>query len=607
MSQPAPAAAPATDTDAVARAAAVVDLGLAACDAYHREDLAARLQAARRTLTDPGIHVVVAGEFKKGKSSLVNALLGAAVCPVDDDAATALPTYVRYGEQVEAALLHPGDPPRQEPVPIDRIREHVVAEGEFDPAPELAGVVVRLPRTMLAGGLVVVDTPGVGGIASAHARASLAAISMADAVVFVTDASQELTGAELDFLTQARKLCADVVCVVTKTDFYPAWRTVRDLDQRHLAALGDVPLLTVSSALRQRAVRGNDAQLNTESGFPALVDYVTKRVSDGGLAKVASAAAAEVVAVCRQIEASFEAEQATLSDPQATALVVQRLQSAKQRAESLRSAAARWQQTLGDGVGDLTSDIDHDLRRRIREVIVESDEAIELADPADAWAEVSDWLQTRVSEDVLANYVLLRDRAARLSAQVAEHFQDASGEVLDRLEVFNPNAVLSGSRLEAKVDLERLGVGKQAMTMLRSSYGGMIMFTMLGSLAGLTLGPISLGIGLVMGRQGLREERRRHLQQRRSQARNAVRKYCDDVSFAIGKDSRDTLRRIQRQLRDHYTARAEELNRSNAQALQQANETAQRGEADRAARLKDVGAELDRLRALRSRAATVRG
>ncbi len=603
MSEPTTAA----EADAIARAAAVVDLGLRACTAYQREDLAARLEVARGTLSDPGIHIVVAGEFKKGKSSLVNALLGASVCPVDDDAATALPTYIRHGESVEAALIHSGEPASYEPIPFDQVRAYAVRE-EADGSPQqLDGVLVRLPRSMLAGGLVIVDTPGVGGLGSAHARASLAAISMADAVIFVTDASQELTRAELDFLAQARRLCDSVVCAITKTDFYPAWRVIRDLDLEHLRALGEIPLLPLSSALRLLAVKGNDATLNTESGFPALVDFVTRRVTEGGLSRVAAAAAAEVVAACRQIEAQFEAEQAALSDPQASAALVARLTTAKQRAEALRTAASRWQLTLADGIADLTADIDHDLRRRIREVIQEADEAVELADPADTWPEVTDWLQSRIAEDVLANYVLLRDRAAGLSSQVADHFQDASGEVLDRLEVFNPEAVLSAARLEAKGDQERLGVGKQAMTMLRSSYGGMIMFTMLGSLAGLTLGPISLGIGLVMGRQGLREERRRHLQQRRAQAKNAVRKYCDDVSFSIGKDSRDTLRRIQRQLRDHYTARAEELNRSNVTALQAAAEAVQRSEAERTARLKDVGAELARLRELRSRAMQERG
>src|SRR5262249_61059798 len=112
------------------------------------------------------------------------------------------------------------------------------------------------------------DAPGLGGRGSTHAAASLAAISMADAVLFVTDASQELTRPEADFLPRAQQLCGTVAVVLTKTDFYPAWRTVRDLDRRHLQGLGDVPLMAVSSPLRAHAVQTNDTALNEESGFP---------------------------------------------------------------------------------------------------------------------------------------------------------------------------------------------------------------------------------------------------------------------------------------------------------------------------------------------------
>ncbi len=116
---------------------------------------------------------------------------------------------------------------------------------------------------MLAGGLVLVDTPGLGGLASTHAAASLTASATADALLFVTDASQELTAAELTFLRRARELCPAVMCVLTKTDFYPAWRKVRDLDRAHLAAaLPDVSLVAVSSTLRTLAVRGGDPDLN---------------------------------------------------------------------------------------------------------------------------------------------------------------------------------------------------------------------------------------------------------------------------------------------------------------------------------------------------------
>jgi hypothetical protein len=109
----------------------------------------------------------------------------------------------------------------------------------------------------------------------------------------------------------------------------------------------------------------------------------------------------------------------------------------------------------------------------------------------------------------------------------------------------------------------------------------------------------------MMGRAGLREEKKRQLAQRQAQAKNAVRKYCDEVSFVMGKDSRDTLRRIQRQLRDHYGDRAAEIQRSTAQALAAANEAARTSESQRTSRLRDVDAELARVRTLRERAAAV--
>src|SRR5690606_23267409 len=186
----------------------------------------------------------------------------------DDDVATAVPTYVRHGAEPSAYLLLEGDPPGREPVAMDGFREYAMENGlRVSPSgTPVAGVEVRLPRKLLANGLVLVDTPGVGGLGSLHAAASLAAIAMADAVVFVTDASQELTASEVEFLRQARSLCSTVVCVLTKTDFYPAWRKIRDLNAGHLSRVGGIDIITVSSSLRSRAAKLNDAALNTESG-----------------------------------------------------------------------------------------------------------------------------------------------------------------------------------------------------------------------------------------------------------------------------------------------------------------------------------------------------
>ncbi|SNR35217.1 Dynamin family protein [Haloechinothrix alba] len=599
--------------DAVARAAALVDLGLRACEAFERPDLAARLERVQSGLADPAVHVVVVGEFKQGKSSLVNALVGANACPVDDDVATAVPTYVRHGEQPSAELIVEGSPPLRQPVALQELRRRVI---ERDPAGAasgadeelaLAGAEVRLPRTLLSSGLVLVDTPGVGGLGSAHAAASLAAASMASALIFVTDASQELTRSELDFLHKARDMCGTVACALTKIDFYPHWRRIRDLDVEHLREHGDVPCFPVSSRLRSAAAEAGDTELNTESGYPALVSFLTEHVGASAAHRVAADAAADVAAVCTQLEARFEAERAALADPAEAQRVVSELTAVKERIATLKSTAAKWNQTLSDGVTDLNSDVEHDLRRRIRTVIAEADDVIEESDPADTWTEMEAWLRCRVSHELLANYALLRDRSTALGEEVGEHFREASGDVLDRIAVPDPELQLAGARVEHKIELAKMKVGKQAMVALKSAYSGAIMFVMLGTLTGVTLGPIALGIGLVMGGKGLREEKKRQRANRQKQAQNAVRRYCDEVSFVMGKDSKDTLRTIQRQLRDHYTGLAEELDRSNAQALQRASDAASHTRDERDRRLADIDAELGRLRQLRERAMEVVG
>jgi len=592
---------------ATVNAATVVDLGIQACEAYDRPDLATRLKVAKRRLADPVVHVVVVGEFKQGKSSLVNAVVGGTICPVDDDVATALPTYVRHGPEPTAALIYDEDPPRREPIAVEDVRKWVVEHSPLvDPAQRPSGVEVRVPRKLLSAGLVLVDTPGVGGLGSAHAAASLAAAAMADALIFVTDTAQELTRSEVQFLRQAGELCDTAVCVLTKTDLYPYWRKIRDLDVGHLRREGiDIPVLPVSSALRSRAIATNDTALNAESGYPELVKFLTERVSGGVSGRLASEAAAEVAAVCTQLEAQFEAERAAQADPASARQVVDHLSEVKQRVEALKAAAARWNVTLNDGIADLNADVDHDLRRRIRTVTQEADQAIEETDPADTWSEMTSWLESRVAHELLANYTFLKDRATLLSEEVAEHFREASGEVLDHIAVPNPTPMLAKAQVDHKIELAKMKIGKQAMVALKSAYGGAIMFVMLGAMTGITLGPIGLGIGLVMGRKGLRDEKKRQRTARQNQAKNAVRRYCDEVSFVMGKHSRDTLRRIQRQLRDHYTALAEELNRSNAEALQSATEALRRTQAEREQRIRDLDAELTRLRTLRKQAMAV--
>jgi predicted GTPase len=161
-------------------------------------------------------------------------------------------------------------------------------------------VEVGLPHRMLRTGLAMVDTPGVGGLDSAHGFLTLGALRYAKGVVFVTDAAQELTAPELAFLRTAVERCPTTAVVVTKIDLYPHWRRIVELDRQHLARAGlDLPMIAVSSILRLRAVQ--DPELNAESGFSELVTFLARDVVARTRERSARTAAVEVDFVASQL------------------------------------------------------------------------------------------------------------------------------------------------------------------------------------------------------------------------------------------------------------------------------------------------------------------
>ncbi|MBV8932806.1 MAG: dynamin family protein, partial [Kutzneria sp.] len=324
----------------------VVDIALKATTAYDRPDLGIRLQQARSRLVADGVRVLVVGEFKQGKSQLINAVVNAPVCPVDDDIATTVPTIVRHAQEPGVTLVRESDDgeghAERRQASIDRIADHVSDWGNPSNRQRLSYVEVGIPRSILATGLTLVDTPGVGGLGSMHGAATMAVLPTADAVLFVSDAAGEYTATELEFLEQAMRVCPTVVCVLTKSDLYPEWRRIAELDRRHLAAAGvEAELVPVSSTLRLHAVRTDDHTLNGESGFPKLLDLLRGRILARSEQLARHAAAHDVLAVTEQLSTTMGAELAALQDPARAQAVVAELARAQQRVDQLRQQSAR--------------------------------------------------------------------------------------------------------------------------------------------------------------------------------------------------------------------------------------------------------------------------
>ncbi|MDT8916093.1 isoniazid inducible protein IniA [Amycolatopsis sp. PS_44_ISF1] len=566
----------------------VLDETLDACRTHGREDLALRLRR-RRDRPSGGARVAVLGFPKQGKGYLVNAVLNAPVCAVGDAPTPAVPVEIGYAAEPAAALIGHAD--ERIPVAVERMSGEVGAR----PAGSLRRVEVGVPRELLSAGLVLVDTPAVGEPRSARTAAALDVLADADAVVLVSDATTPLSPAELALAHHVRTWCPHVVLALTKIDVCPSWRAVAEADRAALSGAGiDAPVLPVSATVRQAAAKTGDQELNARSGFPELLSWIAEQVarpaerSDALLAAVSvRAAAAELVETLRT--RAEVAGQGTGVDQ--TTL----LHRAQRKADELRRRNTRWQNLLSDEIADLLSDAEYDLRERTRHIVETIDETFDRGDPAKVWDEFGPWLDEELAKAVETNYTWAADRAEWIAQAVTVSF----GEQYDLpdLRLADSGADLIGEVRRPRI--ERFKVGQKLFTGLRGSYGGVLMFGLVTSLAGLPLiNPISLSAGAAFAAKTISDEGGMRRQRRQAVAKMTAQRHVDDVYLRFSKDCRDAIRGAQRKLRDHFTALADEL----SEQLARERETIIAGSAERERRTMRLRREIERLASLHQRA-----
>lgn len=607
-----PTTPPATPAESPARASAralLDDLG-AVVDLAGRADLAARLATTRERVADPRARVVVVGEFRQGKSHLVNSLLGIPVCAVGDDVTTRVPTVVAHAPEARA-VVHTtgpgGDEPGEHPVEPADLEGVLTGTSPVPGGGELVRAEVGVPHPLLAEGLVLVDTPGAGGAGSRHAGLALGLLPTADAVLFLSDASQEYTEPELAFLQQVLALCPTVGCLLTKIDLYPQWREIGAADRAHLDAAGiSASLVAVSGVLRDHALRAKDAELNRESGFPDLLTFLRHRVVGRAETLVRTAVGLDVTSVTEHLTMALRTEVAALRDPAVGERVMGELAEAKARAEELQQRSARWQTTLNDGATDLLNDLEHDLRDRMRRVTASAEQAVDAVDPGQTWEEYSGWLEDEVVRAVCDNFVWAHERAVWLAETVGDHFAEVQEVALPELDLTSTEGVLEPVTALGAMDPGRLKASQKLLVGMRGSYGGVLMFGMVTSLLGLALvNPISIGAGVLLGTKAYKDDKEQRLTRRRAEAKQATRRFIDEVVFQVNKQSKDRLRGVQRQLRDHFTVVAAQTLRSLNDSLAAGRAAAGTAEKDRTARAAELDRQLRTLGELRARAAAL--
>jgi GTPase SAR1 family protein len=293
---------------------AVVDRLTERCSALDLGEPPEALAVLRRKLADGEHRVLVCGEAKRGKSCLVNAMIGEDLLPRDLDVATCQPFAVRRRERRGFRLRFEDGSSRE--IGADELAAYgsqVLAdrgEAATVEAP-LRWIEVDVAARFLPDRVAVIDLPGLGTLHAAHAEVTRRFVPLADAVIFVLDSGQPLGRREIEHLEALLEVTSRIFCVQTKIDQHDreSWEQTLRRNEAILAErlgdrLPDARVWPVSStnllAAATAADQGADALLFV-SRYRELADAL-----QGFLAEVGSAprAVAALVLAARHHQAS---------------------------------------------------------------------------------------------------------------------------------------------------------------------------------------------------------------------------------------------------------------------------------------------------------------
>lgn len=232
----------------------------------------ARISKQVEMLESEPVCILVCGEFKRGKSTFVNALIGRNLCATDTDICTAVVSVIKYSP-TEAVMRYYGDfvNPKSQKISLDELKRYTV--GTAEEIDNTIYVEIGLPLQILKDGLTIIDTPGVGGLDPRHASLTNFFIPKADIALFMTDVNEPMTTTELGYLkTKVLPYAKQTALIINKSDLKDA-ASVEDFRQDTISKVAsfaqiskeNIHAISVSSA----AEAFPDSDLG-DSNFKAL-------------------------------------------------------------------------------------------------------------------------------------------------------------------------------------------------------------------------------------------------------------------------------------------------------------------------------------------------
>ena len=235
------------------------------------EDIAYRARLTAEQSTQTRLTVAVLGQFKAGKSSMLNDLIEAPLLPVGALPATSVVTVVSYGASARATVtLLSGE---ERTVGVDELDLYVTEQHNPGNHKKVAQVSLTTPALAAYRDLELVDTPGLGSLFDSANAVTTGWLPHTSSALVAVNATQPLSAADLDLIVQLKAFTPDIAIVLTKTDLLTQSELaeVRDFTEQHVrrSAGLEPSVLTLKPVAGSPDARGPDGVPAPSGGEPS--------------------------------------------------------------------------------------------------------------------------------------------------------------------------------------------------------------------------------------------------------------------------------------------------------------------------------------------------
>jgi GTPase SAR1 family protein len=286
-----------------------------------------RLVSLRTRLEEGRFFLAALGQFKRGKSTLLNSFLGCALLPTSVVPLTAIPTFIEYGPEINVRVRLQdaervkefGAKSLEEAVKI--LEEHVTEEGNPKNRLGVAQVEILYPASLLEHGVVLIDTPGIGSTFTHNTEATLNFLPQCDAALFVVSSDPPLTEVEAEFLKAVKDRVSRLFFIFNKIDYLndqekdAALAFFKKTLKEKIGATENYPIFCVSARRALEAKLSGDSRRWEASGLGEVENHLVRFLASEKAAALREALGRKVRDVLEEVMMRLRLAQRSLEMP----------------------------------------------------------------------------------------------------------------------------------------------------------------------------------------------------------------------------------------------------------------------------------------------------